>query len=410
MAKILLTSTPFQGHVAPIEAIAADLTSRGHDVLVYTGARFEERMRRTGARFAPYAAEVDYDDRDLDASFPGREHLAPVDRFNFDLKHVLAGAIPAHDERIQKLLMEFPASVVMGEVGSFGLLPMALRAPRGRRPLVVTVSADPPLFDSVDTAPYGPGLPPPAVDEDRARYEGIRQDARAMFADGQQHVERVFASMGVTLPDFIFNACATVPDHMLQLTVPEFEYPRSDAPEGFRCIGPLPPAPESDFQLPEWWHDLPAGRPVVVVTQGTLENGDLSQLLIPTLRALADTEVTVIAATARPDGPSMVRAVMGETVPGNARVAGFVPFDRLLPHADLLITNAGYGGVQTALRHGVPLAAAAMTPVGRSRSRVVGGSPTLERERPTAGAFGADLRRWPEASVAGLQTYVVRIT
>jgi len=176
-----------------------------------------------------------------------------------------------------------------------------------------------------------------------------------MFADAQGYVEGVFATMGVTLPGFIFNAMATVPDHLLQLTVPAFEYPRSDEPAGFRFIGPLPPAPTGDFELPPWWAGLSSGRPVVVVTQGTLENGDLSQLIVPTLRALADADVTVVAATARPDGPDMVRAAMGGEVPGNVHLAGFVPFERLLPLADVLVTNAGYGGVQTALRHGVPL-------------------------------------------------------
>jgi hypothetical protein len=42
----------------------------------------------------------------------------------------------------------------------------------------------------------------------------------------------------------------TVPDLLLQLTVPAFEYPRCDAPEGFRFIGPLPAASEADFERP----------------------------------------------------------------------------------------------------------------------------------------------------------------
>jgi UDP:flavonoid glycosyltransferase YjiC (YdhE family) len=65
MAKIIVTASPLQGHVAPLAAIAADLTGRGHEVLFYTGARFEELVRRTGARFVPYPAEVDSDGSDL---------------------------------------------------------------------------------------------------------------------------------------------------------------------------------------------------------------------------------------------------------------------------------------------------------------------------------------------------------
>lgn len=71
----------------------------------------------------------------------------------------------------------------------------------------------------------------------------------------------------------------TVPDHYLQLTVPGFEYPRGDAPSSFRFVGPLP----------KWWADVKdTERPVVVVTQGTLDNRDLGRLIRPTLDALAD--------------------------------------------------------------------------------------------------------------------------
>jgi UDP:flavonoid glycosyltransferase YjiC (YdhE family) len=353
MSKIILTPTPFHGHVAPFLTLATELTRRGHEVLFYTGSRFENRVAETGARFVPYAANVDYDDRDLLATFPGREGLSPLDRMAFDLKHVFGDPAPVHDRRLQEILAEFPATTVIGDPTSLGTLATALRAPRSERPLVMSLGIAPPVMESTDTAPFGPGLPPPSSDEERAQYDGIRLAVRESLADPQRHLEEVFRSMGVTFPDFVFNSMVAVPDQWLQLTVPSFEYPRSDAPAGLRFIGSLPADPGLSYELPDWWDTL-ASRPVVVVTQGTLENHDLSQLIIPTLHALSDMDVTVVAATARPDGPDAVRAAMG-TVPDNVHLAGYVPFERLLPLSSLLITNAGYGGVQTALRHGVPL-------------------------------------------------------
>ena len=44
-------------------------------------------------------------------------------------------------------------------------------------------------------------------------------------------------------------------------------------------------------------------------------------------------------------------------LPANARAAEFLPYDELLPKTDVYVTNAGYGGVQYALRHGVPIVA-----------------------------------------------------
>ncbi|MEU4093189.1 nucleotide disphospho-sugar-binding domain-containing protein [Streptomyces sp. NPDC026673] len=361
MAKIIVTANPLQGHFAPLAAIASDLTKRGHEVLFYTSARYAEQVRQTGARFAPFPAAADLDTRDLAVMYPEYDDLSPFDRSTFDLEHLFFGPAPLHDARLRELLAGFPAAVVIGELSLLGTLPMALRAPRHQRPLLVQIGIAAPTFDSVDAAPYGPGLPPPTSDEERAGYAEIRAQTREMFAVVQKYGEEVFRSMGVELPDFFLNAWATVPDHYLQLTVAAFEYPRGDAPEGFRLIGPVPSGTSHGFQRPAWWTDLTSGRPVVVVTQGTLANNDLSELVIPTIQALADADVTVVAATARPDGCDIVRTILDGDIPGNVHLAGFVPFDELLPLADVLVTNAGYGGVHTALRHGVPLVVAGET-------------------------------------------------
>ena len=44
-------------------------------------------------------------------------------------------------------------------------------------------------------------------------------------------------------------------------------------------------------------------------------------------------------------------------LPTNARAAEFLPYDDLLPKTDVYVTNGGYGGVQYALRYGVPIVA-----------------------------------------------------
>ena len=44
-------------------------------------------------------------------------------------------------------------------------------------------------------------------------------------------------------------------------------------------------------------------------------------------------------------------------MPANARPATFLPYDELLPRTAVYVTNGGYGGVQYALRYGVPIVA-----------------------------------------------------
>jgi UDP:flavonoid glycosyltransferase YjiC (YdhE family) len=68
------------------------------------------------------------------------------------------------------------------------------------------------------------------------------------------------------------------------------------------------------------------------------------------LRALANDDVLVVATT-------LDFTPLG-LLPANARVERFIPYSVLLPQVDVMVTNGGYGGVNAALAHGVPLVAA----------------------------------------------------
>ena len=87
-----------------------------------------------------------------------------------------------------------------------------------------------------------------------------------------------------------------VVDAYLQTTVPSFEYPRPDLPPTVRFVGPILAPPSEGFAAPAWWDELNDNRPVVHVTQGTLDNADLGRLLLPTAQALADADLLVMGA------------------------------------------------------------------------------------------------------------------
>jgi UDP:flavonoid glycosyltransferase YjiC (YdhE family) len=143
--------------------------------------------------------------------------------------------------------------------------------------------------------------------------------------------------------------------------VPGFEYPRSDLPAQLRFVGP-PPAHDATHSRtpPPWWHELLAarrsGHPVVHVTQGTVDTSDLTRLIGPALRALADKDVFIVVTTGGRD-PAQIPGGL----PANARAATYVPYADLLPHVDLAITNGGYGGTQLLLTHGIPVIVAGDT-------------------------------------------------
>ncbi len=86
-----------------------------------------------------------------------------------------------------------------------------------------------------------------------------------------------------------------------------------------------------------------------------MANGDLGELVQPTLDGLADYDFLVIAALGRHPSPGELR------VPGNARLIDYAPFDQMLPKGDVLLTNGGYGATQLAIGYGVPVVVAGAT-------------------------------------------------
>ncbi|TLQ41995.1 hypothetical protein FEF34_00735 [Streptomyces marianii] len=83
-------------------------------------------------------------------------------------------------------------------------------------------------------------------------------------------------------------------------------------------------------------------------------------------------------------------------VPSNAYIESFIPFDALFPLADVVVANGGYGGVQLALHHGVPLVVAGGSedkPAVAARVADFGVGVDLRTGRPEAAAVGQAVRR-----------------
>lgn len=96
---------------------------------------------------------------------------------------------------------------------------------------------------------------------------------------------------------------------------------------------------------------------MILVNQGTIVT-DADQLMRPALAALASEDMLVVAVTGGSDP-----ALLGPS-PANARIERFIPFEQLLPHVAVFVTNVGFGGAQLALANGVPILAA-----GRSEDK-----------------------------------------
>jgi hypothetical protein len=295
MAKMIVAAPPFPGEMGPLLQLARALAGRGHQITVLTGGAFRQAVERAGLEFAPLAGAADYDIKQF-AIERARAGVAPgPEQLNFDWINCFVNPMPEEHLALQRLLEQDPEQYLISNVLFLGAVPVKQGAP-GRRPLRwVGVSVVGLAVSSDDSTLFGP-VPVEAGDDPKAANRAANAQFTAAFAPTRERLNDVLREMGAAeavegFVDFVY----TVPDATAVLTVPGFEFHRSDLPSTIELVGAFRAEPAGDWQRPSWWSELDGSRPVVVVTQGTFANDDLSQLIEPALAGLAELDVTVVA-------------------------------------------------------------------------------------------------------------------
>ncbi len=355
--KILIASTPATGHLNPLLAIGHILIAGGHDVGFLSGSVLRDRIEGIGAKFHALPAGADLDLRSIDTVFPELTTMAPgPDWLRTVMERVFVDAVPAQHQGLQQVLQSFPADVVIGDDMLFGVLPMLL-GPRSKRPPIVLCGTSFLHWCRDDGAPHFIGLPPATTQAQRDEYAAIYQEHdRLIYQPVADRLNRSLEQMGAEpLSMTLFDSVVHLADAYLQLTVPSFEFPR-EFPRSVHFVG-TPPIIPNQAPLPSWANELDGSRKIVLVTQGTVANHNFDLLVAPTLQALANEPDVLVVATA---GGRPIEAIPGP-IPGNARLARYLPFEWVLPKADVLVTNGGYGSVNQAMSFGIPLVTAGLT-------------------------------------------------
>ena len=351
MSSYVIASVPIHGHVSPLLPIAAHLVARGDTVRFLTGARFAGAVSATGATHVALPPESDFDDRNVVAQFPERAGMSPLAAVAFDIEHVFIRPGEGQYAGLRQLLAGAPTdAVIVDPLFAGGVLLAEL--PASERPPIVVAGVVPLALAGPGLAPYGLGLRPMSGPLGALRNRLLRSvNARVLRPAeeaGTAIMRRVHGREGSgPIMDWLTQA-----DAVIQLSVPSFEYPRPEPATRLAFTGMVSTSSALEHSRPSWWHELDGSRPVVHVTQGTIANDDLTELIVPTMHALADENVLVVVAT----GGRPV-AELGP-LPANARAAEFLPYNELFERTDVFVTNGGYGGVQFALAHGVPVVVA----------------------------------------------------
>lgn len=380
MARYLVAASPLTGHVMPMLAIAVDLQRRGHDVTFLSGPRYREAISRLGIAAVCLPEEAQPRPSAHRSSFFDSPSMIDLWRSGrADMRSVFVDPLVAQYRVLLEALSREAADAVLVDVAFTGALPLLLSD--RIRPPVAVCGVGPLMLSSADTPPFGIGWhPEPGID-----YGGMNWAVQhVLFADVQARLNAALRRVGAARSPVFLTDWPKLADRLLQLTVAGAEYPREDLPDSVVFTGPVFGEPLVEVSEAPWQRFVPStSRTVVHVTQGTWDNRDRNQLIGPTLDAFAERDdVLVIATTGSSDQPALTGPV-----PGNAYVTDYVPYASLLPHVDVMVTNGGYGGVQQALLHGIPLVIAGRTadkPEVAARVDFVGAGIDLKTDRPTS--------------------------
>ncbi|KAG5919883.1 hypothetical protein E4U42_006396 [Claviceps africana] len=365
---VVACTAPFHGHFLPVLNIVYRLVDRGYDVSFVTGSEFKDCVEEAGASFysiPSFDLEAFKKERTMCNGFEAKVAFSsytmciqPRKERKIALYAALEQVRERHPDREVVILTE---TFFLGDHALY----LGAELPRGftRRPRSVSIHTMPYMVSSQVTAPLGLGYIPDGTEEGR-RYCASEwaRFKRDVYQKTMVYQEKNFREMGaVHVPsnEPPQNVMGTSADVTLQMCPPSLEYDLPDYHPRMRFAGALAGIGLSrDFQYPSFWPDVTRrDRKVVAVTQGTVAVNH-RDLLIPTLKALASRSDLVVVAILGKRGASLPADV---TIPSNAHVIDYLPYQAILPYASVFVSNGGYGGFIQGMLFRVPMILAGTT-------------------------------------------------
>jgi UDP:flavonoid glycosyltransferase YjiC (YdhE family) len=288
----------------------------------------------------------------LEESFPERRKAkGKIAKLNFDIINVFINRGPEYYNDILDIYRTFPFDCMIADC-AFSAIPFVetkMNIP------VVAIGVFPLSATSKDLAPSGMGITPSKTFFGRIKQSILRWMAdHILFKKANKALAELCAKYrlpydGGNVFDFNVKSASL----LLQSATPGFEYERSDLGSNIRFIGPLLPYSSSKQQTPWFDERLNQYDKIVLVTQGTVER-DINKLLVPTLEAYKNTNVLVVVTT----GGSGTAELKSRFPQQNIIIENFIPFNDIMPYADVYVTNGGYGGVMLGIENELPLVVA----------------------------------------------------
>jgi UDP:flavonoid glycosyltransferase YjiC (YdhE family) len=351
--KILFANFPADGHFNPLTGLAVHLKNLGCDVRWYTSMSYAGKINKLGIPFYGLKRALDISANvDIEAIFPERKNYkSQISKLKFDMIHAFILRGPEYYQDIVEIRRDFPFDLMVADI-TFGAIPFVkenMNIP------VIAVSVVPLPETSKDLAPSGLGIAPSYSFFGRIKQSMLRLIAdKLIFAGPTKVMRRMLEQYGIEAGKAnIFDILIQKSTLVLQSGTPGFEYHRTDLSQNIHFIGPL--LPYRQKKLSRTWFDerLKQYENVILVTQGTVEK-DMEKLIVPTLEAFKNSKCLIIATT----GGSQTKELRARYPQENIIIEDFIPFDDIMPYADVYVSNGGYGGVLLSIQNELPMVVA----------------------------------------------------
>lgn len=176
---------------------------------------------------------------------------------------------------------------------------------------------------------------------------------RELAEDSLQRIERLCSRFGVAGENFSDGPTPAVQSPHLHISyfsrywfqsTPSF-MPQTEFVGGF--------AEPPDAEPPAWMEKLPDGKPLVLITLGSVFIGDLGFFAWAAQAAYRAGAHPIVVVGKRRFEPQEKKNFVNALPPGTF-LLNWVDFDHLMPHLDAVVHHGGMGTTHAALLHAVP--------------------------------------------------------
>jgi MGT family glycosyltransferase len=349
--RFLFASLAADGHFNPLTGIAVHLRERGHDVRWYTGEAYAGRLGEMDIPHLPFRRAQANTDKSMAERFPERAGLKGPALIRFDFEQVFVNNTEPYFEDVREIDSGFPFDVLVADAA--WMAARLVRDALGKH--VIGIGPGTLLATSPDVPPNFAGLRPARTPAGRLVHRAMAGVMdRMVLAHGRELYNQVLRKHGLPpVTGSVFDEFYSGQHVVFLNGVPGFEYRRREMPPRARFVGMLRPGGTATATVPVQLSKV-AGRRVILISQGTIDNDDPGKLIVPALQALVPSGALLVVGTGRKNTDALRRRFPQE----NVVIEDYVDFDAVLERAEVFICNGGHGSVLLSLSHGVPIVAA----------------------------------------------------